>query len=257
MKVIVVGKTDVVINLNKTGIPIRGKVQAILNVNNEEQRREVRGLINDGLIEVLSSEDDSIKVVNVKVSAPKEEESKPYSQKMIKGKVGRPKGSKNKNQEPTEQQRVSAAEARTKEMGSRVVIGTRDGAKESRMYRSAIEDMPDSEKTRESIDAMKKLEKEEKEDISLPDTYADESKLDASEQMGRNAVVATESGVKQKGMVRSILPEAEAVKKVDPFIDRQDKKEIAAQGFKEEEFPPVDTNKVEEDADDADAFIKI
>ena len=139
-----------------------------------------------------------------------------------KNKGGRPKGSKNKKgvKAPTEQQRVITAEAKTQEMGGRVVMATVDGVKEGRMGRSVINDIPDSERTRASIEAMKKLEKEEEEEISLPDTLVDESKLPPNEQMGRKATIATPEGEMKVNLVGSVVPESKQSKNANPFIDR-------------------------------------
>jgi len=274
-KVTVVGKTDVVINLNKIGVPIRGKVTAILNIANDDHMNELTGLVKAGLLDIIkveSSDDrpsflDTLSSLTAKEntanpSATQDAETKTAEVKKNKG--GRPKGSKNKPKGPVvkdalakeEHCRVSAAESRTQQMRSRVVIGTLNGAKEGHMTRSAIDELPESERTQASLEAMEKLEREEKEDIILPDTKIDESKLDASEQMGRKAVISTQAGTEKVGLVNSILPEAAAVRDVDPFIDRKEKSEEKAQDKTKDAF--VNTEKDNDDDDDvSDAFIKI
>jgi hypothetical protein len=242
-QVIVIGKTEAIISLNKIGVPIRGKSTAILNINNHEQEAELMGVLRAGLLEIVPDAPtivppmpkispvvaDKVDVISDKVD--KVEEDKVENTEKKKG--GRPRGSKNKSRDivknplaTEELRRVSAAEAKTQQMGSRVVIGTPDGAKQGKMKRSAIDDMVESDQNRASIEAMEKLEREEKEDINLPDTPVDEGKMDASEQMGRRAIVATEAGIDGVNMVNSILPESKIIKDADPFIDREDKRAI-------------------------------
>jgi hypothetical protein len=272
-KVIVIGKTDSIINLNKIGVPVRGKTRAILNIFNADQEGELMGIVRAGLLEIVPDEiqpfippprayhitDDKERASNKK--SENKEPEKPTEKK----KGGRPKGSKNKTKDAPvkntlaeeEHRRISRAEAETQKMGSRVIIGTLDGAKEGRMTRSAVNDIIDSEQTRLSIEAMEKLEREEKEEINLPDTQPDESKLDASEQMGRKSVIATEAGVEKVDLVNSILPESIANKKADPFIDRKDKDAAmkadveAAIEKAREEVKDDDDNKID------DSFIEI
>ena len=232
-KVIVMGLTDAIINLNKIGVPVRGKTKAIQNIVNADQEGELMGIVRAGLLSIIPDMVDEIQPLIVATAEEKTDKNEePEDKKPTeKKKGGRPKGSKNKTKDAPvknalaeeERKRMSRAEAETQKMGSRVIIGTLDGAKEGRMTRSAVNDIIDSEQTRLSIEAMEKLEKEEKEEINLPDTPTDESKLDASEQMGRKSVIATEAGVEKVDLVNSILPESIANKKADPFIDRKDK----------------------------------
>lgn len=250
-QVVVIGKTEAIINLNKIGVPVRGKSTAILNINNYDQEAELMGCVRAGLLEIIQ---DTPPVISSLPSLPTVTDNAETTEKK---KGGRPKGSKNKSKDiikdsfsQEEQMRISAAEAKTQKMGSRVVIGTPDGAKQGRMKYSAIDDIVESEQTRASIEAMEKLEKEEKEEISLPDTLIDESKLDASEQMGRKAIIATEGGLDEVNMVNSILPEAKVIKDADPFIDKVEK-----QAIKETEDRQA-AKRVKDDGID-DAFIEI
>jgi len=244
-RVIVIGKTDSIINLNKIGVPVRGKAKAILNIVNADQEGELMGVVRAGLLEIVPDE------IHPFVPPPRAyhiTDDKERASNKKKG--GRPKGSKNKTKDAPvkntlaeeERKRMSRAEAETQKMGSRVIIGTLDGAKEGRMTRSAVNDIIDSEQTRLSIEAMEKLEKEEKEEINLPDTPTDESKLDASEQMGRKSVIATEAGVEKEDLVNSILPESIANKKADPFIDRKDKIDDKKEDVKTASDKPEDNN---------------
>lgn len=280
-KIHVIGKTDVIINLNKIGVPIRGKSNAVLNVSNQEQENELMGLVRAGLLEIIEDQQSIPKVTSIQtLSVNEKTDKKPTNieekfKPSVEKKKGRPKGSKNKSNKQNntkksfaeeERERVERAEAETQKMGSRVVIGTSDGPKEGKMRRSFVNEIADSEKTRESIEAMEKLEKEEKEEINLPDTPIDEGKLDASEQMGRKAVVITEDGINKVNLVNSVLPEADSIKKSDPFIDREDKAkdEDARRKAKAEKFIDQskakfeDENKENDENDEvSDAFIKL
>ena len=53
MKVIVVGKTDSILNLNKIGVPIRDREQAVLEVDTEEKKNEILGLKRAGYLDIL------------------------------------------------------------------------------------------------------------------------------------------------------------------------------------------------------------
>lgn len=237
----VIGKTDSTINLNKIGVPIRGKTRATLTINNAEQEGELMGIVRAGLLEIIQDHSlpstpsipliSSIIDISARPKAKQEAIIETVPETVLeKKKGGRPKGAKNKpkempkkSQAKDEAKRVAEAEAKTQKMGSKVIVGTLDGPKVGKMTRSAADDITESEQTKASIEAMQKLEKEE--DIDLDDTFVDEDSLDASEQMGRKAVVANESGTNQKNMTTSILPES---KRTDPFIDRKDKVEIKA-----------------------------
>jgi len=250
--VIVIGKTDSIINLNKIGVPVRGRTKATLNIINADQEVELMSVVRAGLLEIISDTVAEIQPFIIATAEEKTDKNKePEDKKPTeKKKGGRPKGSKNKTKDAPvknmlseeEHKRISKAEAETQKMGSRVIIGTISGAKEGRMTRSAIDDIVDSEQTRLSIEAMEKLEKEEKEEINRPDTPVDESKLDASEQMGRKSVIATEAGVEKVDLVNSILPESIASKKADPFIDRKDKIDDKKEDVKSTTDKPEDNS---------------
>ena len=120
-----------------------------------------------------------------------------------------------------------------------------DGIKQGHMTRSAAADILESENTRASIEAMKRLEEEEENDTILPDTPVDESKLNPNEQRGRKATVYTPEGMKSVDMVNNATPNSKKVD--DPFIDREDK----------ENNKKVDFIDKKEDDDKDDAFIEI
>ncbi len=269
MKLTVIGKTDSIINLNKIGVPIRGKEIAVLNIENEEQQREINGIINMGLVEV---------VVEKLYTPPAMTEpiilTSDSNQTNQKNKRGRPKGSKNgeknESKESRDQRRIIAAEAKTQEMGSRVIIAGRNGEPvETKMRHSVINDITDSEKAAESIRAMEKIEREERGEIeegTVPATPKNET-LPPSEQMGRKAVVSTEGGEQKVELANSVLPESKKIKDADPFIDKKDKEIESKQPELPKPSQPASTPKPDSDlpfldvsGDDNgidDAFIKI
>lgn len=254
MKVIIVGKTDCILNLNKIGVPVRGKEQAVVEVDTEEKKNEILVLKKAGYLDILEiespivappdpiSDDKQTKTEEKEETSPTPTETK----EIKKRKGGRPKGAKNKKTQ-SEQQRVNEAEAKTQEMGSRVVIGTGNGNVESKMKRSYEGQIEESEATKESIKAMEEIIKEEDEGKKKIDAKVDESKLDPSEQMGRQAIFIQEGEQKKSTLSKSIIPGQENIREVDPFIDnKSDDKDPAKNAF-------IDKP---EDIDD-DSFLKI
>jgi len=153
---------------------------------------------------------------------------------------GRPKGSKDKKPRKTTKKKATKKSTKKKapkkvakakptesdEPNSSVVVMTPAGAVEGEMKRTFAGEIEDNERTAASIEAMKKLEEEEAEDIALADTPVDESKLDPSEQMGRKAIIATgEKETTEVEMKNSIVPEADQIKERGvEFIDKDEKK---------------------------------
>ena len=273
MKVIVVGKTDSILNLNKVGVPIRGKIQAVLEIDTEEKKNEIIGLKKAGYLDILevNTPEEKIPVlvsppvpisipVSTLESAPKADTSleteaitlvpSPVTQPEAKKKGGRPKGSKNKKvkaQAQSEAQRCATAEARTQEMGSKVIIGMGDRNIETKMRKSFEGEIKESEATKDSIRAMEEIQNAEAKEKNKEDTKIDETKLDPSEQMGRQATVVQEGTQKKTSLAKSIIPEQEKIREVDPFIDNKDDvKDPSKDAF-------VDKT---EDEDD-DSFLKI
>jgi hypothetical protein len=137
----------------------------------------------------------------------------------VKGKRGRPKGSKNvKKKEIVPEvkkaitpKKITKSSAVGLKDGSDVVVMTADGPRSGQMKRNAIGDINESEATKASIDAMEELEKEERE--SKDSEPIDESTLDLSERMGLKAVVSCGEGSAQSvSMKNSVIPEAEQIK---------------------------------------------
>jgi len=203
MKVKITGKTPKIITLNENNHIMTGKIVAILDVKTDEQKRELKILKNNGLISIERYEESKSIVDDFVNEAPK-------SQPPIK----------------SEQDKVKKAEARTQEMNSKVTIGMGDQNKRGKMTRSAAGDILESEHTKASLNAMKKLQEEEDNDEAdfVEKIDVDESKLPPSEQMGRKAVVGAGGTESQIEMKNSAVAGADKAKEVDPFIDREEKK---------------------------------
>ena len=189
MKTIIIGKTDSTLTLNKCASYVRGKTETVVDVVNDDQRRELAVLERHGLIVVINEDDAN----EVQIKAPAKQMS--------------------------EGERVARAEAETQKMGSKAFIATGDGVKERRMTYSSVDQINESESTRASIEAMKEIEEEEKAD----DLVTNEDRFDVSEKMGNKATVATGAQTKEIKLTNSVMPESENIKKQDPFIDKEDK----------------------------------
>jgi hypothetical protein len=193
MKITVIGKTDSTLTLNKCKTYIRGKVEAVVDITTDDQRKELAELESAKLIYVIDDEDNKINANPLKAST----------------------------RQPTEQERVAMAEAKTQQMGSRVVISNGNGTAEGKMRRSAIGDICDSDRTKESVEALKKIEDEENAE-AIEDLVVNDTKLDPSEQMGRKAIVSTGASHKSVKMVNKLSGETEVPKGRDPFIDKKE-----------------------------------
>jgi len=249
----ITGLTDSVITLNVLGVTLHGQVSGIFNVQNDNQLTEIKMLRKVGLIKVEDmditqteqelppektedrptqeegkeegKEEPKVEVKEEPKEEPKEEVKE--NPKKVKKSPGRPKGSKNKAQKKTltQDQKVKKAEAETDKMGSDVVVATGEGFQKVKMRHSFAGEIPESEKTQASLDAIDKILKEENDEPVEDKPTIDESKLDPSEQMGRNAVVSDMGKPTQTEMKNSILPHAKETKERDPFIDREEKED--------------------------------
>ena len=188
MKTTIIGKTDSTLTLNKCKAYIRGKSEVIIDVVTDEQKMELAVLEREGLIVVIDGDDAD----DVQINAPRT---------------------------ISDQERIFKAEAETQKMGSKAVISTGDGTQERRMVHYAADDVVESDATKDSIEALKKLEEEE----NAVDLVINEETLDDSQQMGRDATISTGAITKKVGLVNSIIPESKSIKKSDPFIDREEK----------------------------------
>jgi len=196
---------------------------------------------NDCTEDLKSNDDSSVDDV---------EESK------VVGKRGRPKGSKNvkgvKQKEevknPITPKKITKSSNVGLKDGSDVVVMTADGPRTGQMKRNAIGDINESESTKASIDAMEKLNLEEKE--SRDSEPIDESKLDLSERMGLKAVVSCGEGSAQSvSMKNSVIPEAEQIK--DRGVKFIDEEEDEREGS-----ILIDENDADHDNDDGLEFLE-
>jgi len=149
---------------------------------------------------------------------PKVEEPKVEEPKVEEPKVKEPKIEEPKIEEPKVEVEVPVSE----KSGSTVVVGTSEGIVEGQMKNSFVPQGEDSEAVQESLDAMAKLEAEERGEIEEGEEeplVIDESTLDPSEQMGRAAIISTGDAPIEVPMKASILPENEAISERDPFIE--------------------------------------
>jgi hypothetical protein len=262
MRVVITGLTESTITFNEIQVSsgaklnLHGEEHATVEIDTVYQTNEVNILKKAGLISIedlevkpvptpepipaptpaptpVSDESQGVKSITPEKATPAvqetvEEDVKPEKKgpQPIKRGRGRPKGAKNKTkaddkEDPTE--------------SSRVIVAGEDGAPvESKMTKeSDIDKTPEPttetldsnpEPTRASIEAMEKLEEEEKDDKSMMEglSDADEKELPINEQMGRDATIFTGKSSAQKEMKNSVIPESEVARAADPFIDRGD-----------------------------------
>ena len=291
MRVKVIGKTDTVIMLNLMGIVLQGRVEGIFDVQGP-QNAELMVLKKAGLIDIIRLDVPDVPVVPV---VPKAETPEPVVEPVVeprvkKGKAGRPKGSKNKSKNKpknkpktpktatpkTSAQKAADAEAETQKVGAEVIISNGKETKRVKMRSTFASEIPESEATRKSIEAMEKLEEESKADlegrqIDIDPTPIDESKLDPSEQMGRAAIISDMGETKQVGMVNSSVPGSDEVRNRDPFIDNNQLPKPVAEKAKVVskepsliiDVPGINNEPLELDfldndpPDDGDSFIEI
>jgi hypothetical protein len=271
MRVTIIGKTASTIAFNTIGIVLRGQTSAVhIDIKNDDQKRELIGLKNAGLINVISEDvipdvkqvvvlkpivveeikkqmdaerqpAESVESVEPVEDAPSSKQDAP-----IKRQRGRPKGTtKNK---PVEAQKKLSAESKSilpptikrieskdsivsnKEQPSKtdVIVMTTSGPVKTTAPRTMSPEIVDSDLTMASINALKELEDEERNQPS-EDFFIDESKLDRSERMGEKATIVMGSNkTLSVSMKNSTLPEAEAIKLVElkakQTLENEDKK---------------------------------
>ena len=265
MKVKIIGKTESTITLNKVGLTLRGQDEGLADIDNSDQKEELKELKNNGLISVYLVEPD------MKETRDIEFDSEKCCQETCKSETCESETCEPETCTP-EKCGAECKEAQEEDFdeseksGSRVVVSTGSKVVEGKMSRSVIADMPESERTAASLEAMEKLEaeeadKESEKDEELDDDL-DESKLDASEQMGRKAVVMAPGGEQKVDMVNSILPESDNIKEADAFIDTDEDLDDIDEETQEENVEkksqdePPTNKKDEEDDDFSDAFIE-
>jgi hypothetical protein len=237
MKVCLRGLTKSIISFNAFKIFLHGEESTVIDVQTDAQRKEIDELVFNKLIQITDGQDAKVNpLAEENVDEPtdsvdetiEDDVSDKSEVKKTKGenkggnkkktKIGRPKGSKNKINKL--KIRPTDTSDKENEMGSTVILATSAGPVKGKMVKTAIKDLPESEQTQASLDAMKKLEEEEAEESSKDKEVIDEAKLDPSERMGNKAVIATDGDSKSIEMVNSVLPESSAIKNRDPFINK-------------------------------------
>ena len=232
-KIRIKSQVGALINLNKIGIPLRSGEIAGIDIKNEDQQREIDMLVRNKLIVILDQK-------------PIQKQTEPIqekTEKTEKKKLGRPKKIKPEIKPKNEKQRIKEAEAKTQEMGGRVVIGTGNGNVEVKMRRNATESAIESEvneRTAASIEALKKMEEEEKEENKeFSDGDFIDGPLDLSQENGREATVMKEGKGEKVKMVNSLGKTKEVS---DPFIDRKKDDDELADAFIEKGEKKDDKN---------------
>lgn len=218
--IIIKGKTAATITLNKSNAYLRGQTEAVINIENDEQKREIENLEEKGFVTILK---DTTEVTTI--SQPKSEdkqkikrieENKEVQIPKIPKKRGRPKTKIAK----TEQQRVLEAEAENQKMGNKVTINLRGDLVETNMVKNYTGNNEESEITQDSIDAMKKLEEEEQKSKKQEKQQKKAKKIDRKKDEN-TAIIHTGKGYKKVETPNSILPGQETVRNTDPFIDQK------------------------------------
>jgi len=249
MKLKIANRTKSTIVLNKLNAVLAGDATQIFEVTSSEQRAELDVLDRANVLEII--ELVPVPKISSVVSSTRETTT-PAQVSQPKNKGGRPKGSKNKPKVASaqnEQARATAAEAQTQLEGGRVVIATGKDPIETKMRKGYTNDMPESEATRESIEAMEQLEREEREEDTNPPPV-DESKLDPSEQSGRTAIVIKEGTHQKVDLTNSAVNKG--VKGRDAFIDREENAQKEA--LRRKQSSPMIDDK--DDKEHSDAFIE-
>jgi len=241
MIVTIIGQTDVVLSLNETGIQIQGKQAAEgVDLDTMSKEAEIRSLQNSGLIEVIVEGEDIEDTPSVPPVSKKEEpnvDNTPDENEGDEGDTpdtdGTPENEAKTKVIPkpalpepkSDAQRSAEAEAETQKEGSRVVVSTGDQIVETKMVKSAVGEVTDSEATQASLEAMEKLEAEENEEEIEDKPPVKEEDLPPEEQMGRGAVVMEEGSEKKIDLVNSAVPGSDNARERDPFVDKADKVE--------------------------------
>jgi len=257
MKMQIQGLTEATITFNALGLILRGQEKAGVEVENADQRREISELVDAGVITLL----------NVETPEPAEPPKK--------RRPGRPKGSENKPKPITraEESKPEAQAPIPKDDGSdqvsvdeqnegdsKVTIATPSGVITAKSKHSFVGELGESEATQASLEAMKKMEAEEKGEVYPEEEVASpkpEGELSPNEQMGRKAFVGTGDKTSEVNMTNSIVPESELTKGAK-FIDPESPgNESDTPEAPKENNDEVDLLDVLEDTkdDDASAFI--
>jgi len=223
MVVSIKGLTGSTIILNSLKITLRG--ETVLNnivIDNDEQMREIIGLKNAKLL-VYRTETDKPKVEeqNIKINFENQSQtisqfSSPIEESVSITTEEAEEIEKAEKEEfilkPKVKKIIKAVEQESVVQNDEVTVMTLSGPKSGKMVRSITKNMPESEATRASIEAMKQLEAEEAEE-DTEDVQWDESALPENERMGSPATIGAGKNSIQVNMRNSILPESEIAAK--------------------------------------------
>ena len=222
MVISIKGLTGSTIILNSLKITLRGEtVLSNIIIDNDEQMREIIGLKNAKLL-VYRTEPDKPKVEeqNIKINFENQSQSisqfsLPLEQPAITSQEAEEIEEAEKEEfifKPKAKKIIKAVEQEPVEQNDEVTVMTLSGPKSGKMVRSITKDMPESEATRASIEAMKQLEAEEAGE-DTEETQWDESSLPENERMGSPATIGAGKNSIQVNMRNSILPESEIAAK--------------------------------------------
>lgn len=270
MKIHVKSLTPATLTVNSLGnYIIRGGEEA-LNIDvSGTQLSEFKVLEREGLIKITydDPEDGETSVTKRKgrgrpkgsknkTTIEKESEEKAKEEADVEAQAEAEEKAKADEENKKVTRNKTEAEAVTDEMGGKVVVSVPGGPVEGKMVNSSIGEAQESLKAEASIEAMKKLEEEEKEEGELFETYnpIKEEDLDPSEQMGGKAVISVAGDSKKVDLVNSVLPEADVIKERDPFIDKEDNAKI--EKVKDDLQESFLESLEDKDADD-DTFIEV
>lgn len=237
MRVTIKGLTASTIAFNTLGIILRGNSNNVelypnsiarsIDIKNDDQLSEVNGLVNAKLISIevegdAKKEAKKEEVLKQAIEAKSNEVDDEISDAPAKPS---PKKTSSKNKtskiKAVKKKETPVIKEEPKEdldyLGKSYVM-TPSGAVEKSMVRSEAGEIRDSDKTKASIEALKKMEREDQ--LDQEDTIIDESKLDISERMGQEAIVSTGTSNRKVAMQNSFIPEAKQIRDKGPqFID--------------------------------------
>jgi hypothetical protein len=213
------GLTDATIVLNSLKRSLVGKTTlSNIAITDDEQMREIISLKNAGLlIDSQSLEAKTQKMKEIKINPIIENGN----------------NSIENESNNTSVKKFIKAIARKEEVtdNSEVTVMTLNGPRSGKMARNMAGDMPETDATRASIEALKRLEEEDYENEEAIEV--DESNLPMNERMGLEATVGTGKEAAKVNMQNSILPESEIsakarakgknIKFINPVDDNSDK----------------------------------
>lgn len=239
MRVTVYGLTDSTIVFNKIGLTLRGNSNDLDQYPNSiarhvlidtiDKEQELNYVANSGQIKFVN--EDVVKQEKKPTISPNVSSSVISMLKQKEEMPGLP---------PPEE--------------SEVVVATESGSIKTKIKNNMSP--PEDESVQESLDAMKKLEEEEKEAMQ-PENEEKESKpkkkIDPSDEMGQDVVISTGgTNTIKKPMQHSVVGEIN----IEPFIDKIDDEKTKAEEENIKQAFIIDENAKDDDDKHSDAFIE-